>query len=129
MTNLEYLLSDEWRENLIAIIKNNVGVRTDDGAPVLCEQIYCADCRFCAEPCNSAVDAWLKEEHPELPAFQKGTIVEVLDGDNSRVGYYNGVYKNQHYVVDKTGFIGETNLNGVPYGDAVELSDLRKVGE
>lgn len=129
MTNLEYLLSDAWRENLVKIITDNTGVREANGAPVRCDQIYCSECRFHGEACATGLEAWLKEEHIEPPAFQKGTVVEILDGDDSRVGYYNGVYNNGHYVTEYKGYIGNAHSNGEPYGDVYVLSDLRKVGE
>lgn len=129
MTNLEYLLSDEWRKNLVELITSNTDIREANGAPILCEQINCSECRFRGQPCNSGIEAWLKEEYIAPPAFQEGTIVEILDGDDSRVGYYNGAYGNGHYVVEYMGYVGETKPNGEPYGDVYVLSDLRKVGE
>ena len=124
MTNLEYIISDEWRENLIKILKNNIGVRKSDGAPIRCEATNCSDCKFCGQPCVEVIEGWLNQKYQESLPFPIGTVIEAEDfWKNVVICYYNGINDGIH-----TGVYCKKSI-GTNKGFTIDINTARKVGE
>lgn len=79
--------------------------------------------------CKETIEKWLNMEHTEPLLFPIGTPVEVNDGIDVHMGYYNGFEHDVHYVVNNKRFIGSRYRDGELYGVRCKAEQLKKVGE
>lgn len=101
MTNYEkYKDQIDWQARAGA----KLAVRKSDNTPIMCEEIYCSECKFCQAETKCGLQAieWLKAECVESKKeIEVGDMVEIIDNGCSYTTYVNWVLSNVSNTFDR----------------------------